>query len=88
MEELPEYYQEKEIIMLNKTVRTTKQLPVKVLQFKWYPPVTHPSLYRLPCSACRKQIGQKRWGIAMTEEQGSMRLCEACSVKAKQALKG
>ena len=72
---------------LTKTVPTTKQVPVKVLNFKWYGALKEGSvLCKLPCSTCKEVIGSKRWGIAWTEGNISMRLCEKCGQKARAAL--
>ncbi len=69
--------------MLTKTVKTTKQVPVDVINFKWHEPT---ALVSLRCSACRKPIGDKRWGGAwIRDEKGErgMRLCEQCGIKAE-----
>lgn len=76
--------------MLTTTISTTKQVPVKVLSFKWFSPVSE-KLQHLRCSACCKPIGSTRWGLAWTEtdkhERRSMRLCKSCGIKAEQVLK-
>ena len=78
--------------MLTKTVKTTKQVPVNVLTFKWNEPVSQGGLLaELPCTACKKPIGDKRWGLAWAEDKKgkyAMRLCDKCGEKAEQALKG
>lgn len=79
--------------MLTKTVKTTKQVAVKVEKFKWFKPVGKDSkLEGLRCTACRKTIGNKRWGLAWTlNDRGQnvpMRLCNDCGENAEQALKG
>ena len=65
-----------------KTVNTTKQVPVHLLRFKWYDPIKEGSaLSILPCTACRKRVGHKRWGIAWAKGDKAnyaMRLCEKC----------
>ena len=74
--------------MLKVTVATTKQVPVKVLNFKWYTPT---ALTSLRCSACRKPIGNKRWGGAWIEDakgNRGMRLCEKCGEKAEKHIEG
>jgi len=71
---------------LTKTVPTTKRVPVIVLNFEWYKPT---ALTRLRCAACRKPIGDKRWGGAwIKDEKGNrgMRLCEKCGEKAESDL--
>lgn len=72
--------------MLTKTVRTTKQVPVKVLSLKWFKPTV---LISLKCTACRKPIGDKRWGQAWAEDERGkypMRLCEKCGEIAEKTL--
>ncbi len=76
--------------MLTKTVKTTKQVPVNVLNLKWKKPPSGKELRKLPCSACGKAIGDKKWGLAWCEDKKvkyTMRLCESCGKKAAQALK-
>ena len=77
--------------MLTRTVNTTKQVPVEVIHFKWSKPVTNPALYKLPCTACRGKIGDKRWGLAFVLDKDKtrlpMRLCEKCGLEAEQTLK-
>ena len=73
---------------LTKTVPTTKQIPVIVLNFKWHKPT---ALTTLRCSACRKPIGDKRWGGAWVEDgkgKRGMRLCEKCGIKAESDITG
>ena len=75
--------------MLTRTVKTTKQVPVEIIKFEWSAPVTNSLLCKSPCSACKKPIGQTRWGIGWYEDnkgKRSMRLCESCGIKAEQAL--
>jgi len=77
--------------MLMKTVKTTKQVPVNVLSIKWNKPVSGKRLAELPCTACKKPLGHKRWVLAWTGNEkvkSAMRLCEKCGKKAEQALKG
>lgn len=76
--------------MLTKTVPSTKQVPVHVIEFTWHEPLDPDSqLVTLPCSACRKPIGSKRWGIAWAQNRKykyTMRLCEDCGTKAGATL--
>lgn len=75
--------------MLTKTIKTTKQIPINVIQFEWLEPVSK-NFRNLPCTACRKPIGDQRFGLAWaTDEKGkySMRLCNNCGEKAEQDLK-
>ena len=74
--------------MLMKTIQTTKQVPVNVLSLKWNKSPTV-KLQELPCSACKKPIGNKRWGLAWCQDKTkyAMRLCNECGEKAEQALK-
>lgn len=75
--------------MLTITVSTTKQVPVNVLTLKRMGPVSA-KLRNLKCSAYRKVIGTKQWGVAWIQDskgKRSMRLCGKCTNKANQALK-
>ncbi len=70
---------------------TTKEVSVEVFRFVWRKPMTVPPLIeRCRCSVCKKKIGTRRWGIAWIREakneKRSMRLCEACGMKAEEAL--
>lgn len=69
---------------LTMIVPTTKRVPVVVIAFRWCGALTiHDVDYK--CSACRKSIGTKRFGIAMLANR-SLRLCEACGLIAEQDL--
>lgn len=76
--------------MLTKTVKTTKQVPVKVIRFKWGGIVSK-KLRTLPCTACRGSVGdQKEFGMAwIVDEKGKrpMRLCNECGKKAEQDIR-
>ena len=75
--------------MLTKTIKTTKQVPVNIIKFKWFGPVSE-KLHNLRCTACRSPIGDKDWGQAWAEDEKGkypMRLCNKCGKKAEQALK-
>ena len=75
--------------MLRKTIKTTKRVPVEVVSFKWLDPISE-KLGTLRCSACRNQIGERKWGLAwIKDEKGkrAMRLCDKCGETAEQAIK-
>jgi len=78
--------------MLMKTIRTTKQVPVNILSLKWNEPLKEGSrLSKLPCSACKKPIGNDRWGLAWAIDKKmkyAMRLCNKCGEEAERSLKG
>ena len=76
--------------MLMKTIQTTKKVPVEVISFKWLEPVSEKLRY-LRCTACRNNIGERKWGLAwIKDEKGkrAMRLCDKCGEQAEQVLKG
>ena len=73
---------------LTKIVPTTKRVPIKVLSLELNKPVREGSLLvNLPCSACGKPIGNRRWGLAWVKDnkgKHAMRLCEECAKKAEE----
>lgn len=77
--------------MLTKTIKVTKRVAVNVISLNTYKSPKSKTLQKLPCSACKKSIGDRPWGLAWCKEKEkkyAMRLCEDCSKKAEQALKG
>ena len=73
--------------MLTVTKKTTKQVPVEVVRFRWVGSVKGPLAQKLPCTVCRKPIGRNRFGVAWLKQNGgkeySARLCEQCGEKAE-----
>lgn len=65
-----------------------KMQPVEVLNVKWCGPLKRDGsgVSLLQCSACRKQLGARRFAIAWIKDSSgerSMRLCEECGKDAE-----
>ncbi len=73
--------------MLTITKRTTKKVPVTVLNCKWLGATKGEKLAaKLKCKTCGKLIGHDRFGIAWLQEgnnQFSARLCGSCMNQAE-----
>jgi len=76
--------------MFTITKPSTKQELVEVLRVVWRRPITVPQLIETcRCSACFAKLGVQRWAVAWIRDEKverSLRLCEACGLKAEAAI--
>ena len=74
--------------MLHRKAMVPKMVPVQVTALRWCGALKEGSVAaKFKCSACRKELGARRFGAAWDGSRGvSMRLCEDCGVDAEKSM--